>query len=99
MSSNTINSVWLTVDTGIISYITSDMTLKFYVQSNSTQLYTWGFHDMVVLQRNCETCVSQAVQSMINGLGAAILITLAIVAALMIILFVAGKIEAWRRKV
>ena len=53
MSSSTINSVWLTVDTGIISYIVNDMTIKFYVQSNSTELYTWGFHDMVVLQRNC----------------------------------------------
>ena len=35
MSSSTINSVWLTVDTGIIPYVVSDLTLKFYVQSNS----------------------------------------------------------------
>ena len=53
MSSSTIDSIWLTVDTGLIDYIVSTFTLKFYVQSNSTQLYTWGFHDMVVLQRNC----------------------------------------------
>ena len=53
MSSSTINSIWLTVDTGLIDYIVSTFTLKFYVQSNSTQLYIWGFHDMVVLQRNC----------------------------------------------
>ena len=92
MSSSTINSVWLTVDTGIISYIVSDLTLKFYVQSNSTELYSWGFHDMVVLQRSCETCVTQVVMNLINNLGAAILFTLLIVIVLMITLFVAVEI-------
>lgn len=36
MTSSNINSVWVTVDTGLIDYIVSSFTLKFYVQSNNT---------------------------------------------------------------
>jgi hypothetical protein len=75
------------------------MVIKFYVQSNSTATYTWGFHDMVILQRACETCVSQSVQNLMASTGGAILITLLISCLLIVLLFLAIKFEEWRRKV
>ena len=93
MSTATVNSIWLQVDTSIISYIVNKFTIKFYVQSNSTETYTWGFHDMVILQRSCETCVSQLVQDLIVGTSGGIIVTLILVIVMMFILFGAVKFE------
>jgi hypothetical protein len=53
MSAATVGSIWVQVDTGLVSYIVKTFTLKFYVQSNSSATYSWGFHDLVILRRAC----------------------------------------------
>lgn len=82
-----------------MDYIAKDFVLKFYVKSNSTETYTWGFHDLIILQRNCETCVSVEVLALLSMIGSAILVTLAIVVFLIIMLIAASKFEEWRQKV
>lgn len=87
------SSIWAKADTDTIDYITSDYTIKFYVQSNSTQKYLWGFKDMTVFTRDCQTCVSKAVSDMIGSTGISIWVTAIIVVVLIIALFVGVAIE------
>lgn len=54
---------------------------------------------MVILVRDCQTCLSQSVKDLIATTGAAIGVTFFIVVILIVVLFVAIAIEEYRRKV
>lgn len=89
LSPETASSVLIHIDTGLLDYIVKDYTLKIFIQTNSTQTYVWGFSDMVIFSRQCQTCVSQAVITGMSNLSLAIGVTLIIVVLLIVILFVA----------
>jgi hypothetical protein len=98
LNKDSVSSIWVPVDTGLISYIVTNLTLKFYVQTNSTQSFTWGFNDMAVLMRDCQTCVSQNVKDLSASTIKAIGFTLLIVVILVIVLFAAIAFEEYKRK-
>lgn len=94
-----VSSIWVAVNTGLIDYIVTNITLKFYVQSTSTQKYVWGFNDMAILMRDCQTCVSQSVKDLISNLGKVIGLNMAVVVFLLVILAGAIAFEEYQRKI
>ncbi len=98
LSSTTATSIFLPVDTTLTKYITSTYTLKFYVKTESNEKYIWMFNDVVILQRDCQTCVTKSVQAFLRSTSMAFLFTLLVVIVLIIVLCIAMKYEEARRK-
>lgn len=90
---NTANSIFSPIDTNLINYTTSQYTIKFYVKTNATKNHVWAFNDMVLLQRDCQTCVSKAVRDLMQSTSLAVLFTLITVVVLVIILCMAMVYE------
>ena len=98
LSSSTASSIFLPIDTTLTKYITSTYTIKFYVKTESTNKYVWMFNDVILFQRDCQTCVTKAVQDLINSTSLALLFTIIIVIVLIIILCMAMAYEEVQRK-
>lgn len=98
LSASSASSIFLPIDTQLVNYITSKYTIKFYVQSNSSQKYIWAFNDVVILQRDCQSCVTQAVSSLLNSTSLSVLFTLIVVIVLVIVLCLAMFYEQYQRK-
>ncbi len=62
------------------------MTIKFSITGGGTQTYIWGFNDIVLLTRDCQTCVKEDVRKLLVSLGSATAFTLLAVIFLIIIL-------------
>lgn len=98
LTSTTASSIFLPVDTTLTKYITSTYTIKFYVKTESNEKYTWMFNDVIIFQRDCQTCVSKAVQALMQSTSLAVAFTILVVIALIIILCIAMAYEEIRRK-
>ena len=98
LSSTTASSIFLPVDTTLTKYITSTYTIKFYIKTESNEKYTWMFNDVIIFQRDCQTCVSKAVQALMQSTSLAVAFTILVVFALIIILCIAMAYEEIRRK-
>jgi len=92
-----VGSVIAPVDTGVINMISNNIQIVMYTQSSSSG-YNWGFNDFVVIQRQCETCVTQAVKDLLSTLGNLTYIVLGIVVGLILLLFFMIKAEDLHRK-
>jgi hypothetical protein len=94
LTQSTAPIILASVDTGVVNYtVTSSFAVGIKVASTSARPYIWGLQDVVVYMRDCQTCVSQAVSSLIAQLLIAALLNLVVVIALVIILGVATKLE------
>ena len=58
----------------------------------------WGFNDVVVVERDCQTCVNDEVIELMNTIGIIILIVGAISLVLIVLLILFIKIEEWKKK-
>lgn len=64
------------VDTGTKDVIANDFKINLRTETNNTisdYKYYWGFSDVVVIQRRCETCVSKEVILLMSQVGGNVL--------------------------
>ena len=61
LNSNTAGNIIVLVDTGTISVETKSITVRLTATkglSSGSALYFWGYNDVVVVERDCQTCVT-----------------------------------------
>lgn len=69
---STVNNMITSVDTETKDVIANDFKINLRTETNNTisdYKYYWGFSDVVVIQRRCETCVSKEVILLISQVG------------------------------
>jgi hypothetical protein len=97
LTSSNVGSVISPVDTGMQTLISNEISIRMYITTGD-QGYNWAFNDFVVIQRACETCVTVAVQNLLDKLTRMCYIVLIVVVVLLIMLFVMIKLESLKRK-
>jgi hypothetical protein len=92
LTPSNVGSVIAPVDIGIFKVISNSIRIKISIVSKSPG-YCWGFNDLVVIQRTCETCPTKAVVDLLNELGNLCYVVAAIVLGLLLVLFLMIKLE------
>lgn len=65
----TVNYIITMVDTGVHNIVANDFVVSFSTQTDNNDpnyKYYWGFSDVVIIQRKCETCVTEEVKKLIS---------------------------------
>lgn len=65
----TVNYIITMVDTGVHNIVVNDFVVSFSTQTANNDpnyKYYWGFSDVVIIQRKCETCVKEEVKKLIS---------------------------------
>ena len=97
----TINYVITMVDTGAQNIITNEFVVSLTTQTANNDpnyKYYWGFSDVVVIYRKCETCVSKEVKELMSKVAEMIYIVGGILCFLVVVLFSMIYVEEMIRK-
>ena len=87
---STVNNIITSVDTGAKNVIANDFIVNLRTQTNNTNpnyKYYWGFSDVVIIQRRCETCVSEEVMKLMSQVAQMAYIVGGILCFLVLLLF------------
>lgn len=98
---STVNNMITSVDTGTKDVIANDFKINLGTETNNTisdYKYYWGFSDVVVIQRRCETCVSKEVILLMSQVGEMCFIVGGVLCFLVMVLFSMTYIEEVMRK-